>query len=361
MKFAFCIFNYFPLGGLQKDFLAVLTECQQRGHAVEVYTFSWQDKIPPGLTVHIIPCKKIRNHARAHYFSNYIQKKIKSSDYQVIIGFNKIRGLDIYFAGDSIYAHPKNLLQKLTPRYTIFKKLEKSIFNPTASTKILVLTPQQQQEYSDYYHTPASRFHCLLPGISPEFKKAPLYLDQRQQWREQFGLGEHDKMALMVASFFKTKGLDRALKAIACTNAHLFIVGGDKGASYTKLIKTLNIHQRVHFMGAQDNLLPFYISADILIHPARTEAAGKVLIEAIACGLTVLTTENCGYHFYVTQFNSGRVLPLPFNQVNFNHVLQDMLADINNHTNFSVPENFFNQASYVVEFIEQTCHEKRRA
>ncbi len=46
MKLALCLYKYFPYGGLQRDFLRILTECQQRGHAVDVYTSEWQGKSP---------------------------------------------------------------------------------------------------------------------------------------------------------------------------------------------------------------------------------------------------------------------------------------------------------------------------
>ena len=42
MKLALCLYKYFPYGGLQRDFLRILKECQSRGHEVSVYTSEWQ-------------------------------------------------------------------------------------------------------------------------------------------------------------------------------------------------------------------------------------------------------------------------------------------------------------------------------
>ena len=65
--------------------------------------------------------------------------------------------------------------------------------------------------------------------------------------------------------------------------------------------------------------------ADILIHPARVEAAGMVLLEAVIAGLPILTTENCGYAFHVKKAEAGIVLPMSFEQSVFNHALNEML------------------------------------
>jgi UDP-glucose:(heptosyl)LPS alpha-1,3-glucosyltransferase len=38
MQLAFCLYKYFPFGGLQRDFLRIALACQARGHAMRVYT-----------------------------------------------------------------------------------------------------------------------------------------------------------------------------------------------------------------------------------------------------------------------------------------------------------------------------------
>ena len=49
----------------------------------------------------------------------------------------------------------------------------------------------------------------------------------------------------------------------------------------------------------------FYHAADYLVHAARTENTGTVLIEAMICGLPVLVTGNCGFAFHVHDADAG--------------------------------------------------------
>ena len=68
-------------------------------------------------------------------------------------------------------------------------------------------------------------------------------------------------------------------------------------------------------------------AADVLMHPAYQEAAGIVLIEAIAAGLPVIVTAVCGYAHYVASADCGEVIQEPFSQEALNKALYRALND----------------------------------
>ena len=55
-------------------------------------------------------------------------------------------------------------------------------------------------------------------------------------------------------------------------------------------------------------------AADLLVHPARIETTGTVILEALVNGLPVVASGVCGYAEHVGQANAGAVLPEPFSQ-----------------------------------------------
>lgn len=67
------------------------------------------------------------------------------------------------------------------------------------------------------------------------------------------------------------------------------------------------------------------VGADVFAHPARSELAGLVLIEAMTAGLPVLVTDVCGYAPHIAQADAGVVLPAPYSQAEMNHALAQML------------------------------------
>jgi UDP-glucose:(heptosyl)LPS alpha-1,3-glucosyltransferase len=74
MTLAFCLFKYFPHGGLQRDMVRIAQECQRRGAAIRVYTLSWEGPIPEGFDVQIVPVKALSNHQGAKKFSQWVEK-----------------------------------------------------------------------------------------------------------------------------------------------------------------------------------------------------------------------------------------------------------------------------------------------
>ena len=64
-----------------------------------------------------------------------------------------------------------------------------------------------------------------------------------------------------------------------------------------------------------------------MLHPARLESAGSVLIEAMCCGLPMLTTNRCGYAEYVEASGGGVVLPEPFNLDHWVLALKKLLTE----------------------------------
>jgi UDP-glucose:(heptosyl)LPS alpha-1,3-glucosyltransferase len=154
----------------------------------------------------------------------------------------------------------------------------------------------------------------------------------RNNVRKEFGVAGDEFMLLMVGSGFATKGLDRSLAAIAglpeklrC-KTRLFVIGKGKTKSFEKKAQTLTVADRVIFLGGRDDVPRFMVGADLLLHPARSENTGTVLIEAMASGLPVLATDICGYAFHVRDAGAGLLVPSPFRQLVCNELLRRMIT-----------------------------------
>ncbi|WP_376789949.1 glycosyltransferase [Thermoflexus sp.] len=107
----------------------------------------------------------------------------------------------------------------------------------------------------------------------------------------------HRPHALFVGRLRYYKGLDTLLQALTrLPDLHATIVGtGPMERAWRTLARDLRVSDRVHFLGeVPDPKLPLiYHAADLFVLPAsaRAEAFGTVLLEAMAAGLPVVTTE----------------------------------------------------------------------
>jgi len=295
----------------------------------------WQgDKIPE-LPVTILPPSGWQNHTRIQNFVAELQKILPQKNYDRVVGFNKIPGLDIYYAADpclqSKLKDKNTAWIKMLPRYRVLLANEYAVFAPEQKTKILLIAEKQKTEFVKYYKTPTTRFYLLPPGINQDFIAPNNSAQIREQLRKKHQLTEDNFLLLFVGSGFKTKGLDRVLIGLAKLpssikqQVKLFIIGQDHEKDFFRQAKTLNIADKIQFLGGRSDVRDFMLAADLLVHPARSENTGTVLLEALASGLPVLTTDVCGYAHYIATANCGIVLPSPFEQNIFNQKIAEML------------------------------------
>lgn len=335
MKLAFTLIKYFPFGGLQRDFMRIAEVCLARGHQVDVFTPFWQGEVPSGLNVTVLKLRAFSNHRRRFALSREVHRRTRRGHYDAIVGFSKMPGLDIYYAGDSCFAErveAKPFWYPYTGRCRSYLALEQAVFSPQAPTQIMLLTEKDIKTYQRYYQTPLNRFHVLPPGIERDRIAPPDAIDIRRQLRSELGLNADTYMILMVGSGFRTKGTDRSMRAFAALpdrirgNAALVIIGKDNFRPFRRLAKRLRIENKILFFHGRDDIPRFLFSADLLLHPAYRETAGIVLIEAMAAGLPVLATDVCGYSTHIERADAGRLLASPFCQETLNRWLPEMLS-----------------------------------
>ncbi len=335
MKFAFCLFDFIPFGGMQDNLLRIAGECVKRGHQVDLFAHTWQGDFPKGFQVLLLPAHGWTNHGRGKSFAQRFNGIMSERRYNAIVGFNKMPGLDVYYAADTCFAAKalkKGPLYRLTTRYRTYLQLEQAVFHKDSKTHILLLAEREKHIFMDYYDTPQDRFHLLPPGIRRDRLAPSNAPDVRKQLCSELGVASDMNIVLMVGSRFKTKGVDRAIRAIASLLTELgqktilLIVGNDRPGPYERLAGRLGVTDKVYFVGGRDDVARFLCTADLLLHPAYLENTGTVLIEAMAAGLPVLASDVCGYGPYVERAGAGELIPSPFKQKTLNKMLASMLV-----------------------------------
>ncbi|MFV5215829.1 glycosyltransferase family 4 protein [Azonexus caeni] len=337
MQLAFCLYKYFPFGGLQRDFLRIALACQARGHAIRVYTLSWQGEVPAGFEVVTVPVRALTNARRYEKFSAWVGRDLVQRPAERVVGFNKMPGLDVYFAADPCYEEKaqtlRNPLYRLSGRYRHFAAYERAVFAPESRTEILMISQVQQPFFERHYATPKSRFHLLPPGIARDRRAPPEAPAIRAAFRAEFGLGDDDLLLLQIGSGFKTKGLDRSLQALAHLpedlrgRTRLIAIGQDEPSQFQRMAASLGLAGQVDILAGRDDIPRFLLGADLLVHPAYNENTGTVLLEALVAGLPVLCSAVCGYAHYIDEAAGGRVIPEPFAQATLDALLREMLVD----------------------------------
>jgi UDP-glucose:(heptosyl)LPS alpha-1,3-glucosyltransferase len=91
----------------------------------------------------------------------------------------------------------------------------------------------------------------------------------------------------------------------------LAVVGRDNPAPYRRLARRLRLADRVRFLGARDDVPSLYAAADVLAHPTWYDPCSRVVLEALVCGLPVVTTRFNGAAEVIEEGKHGVVIDSP--------------------------------------------------
>ena len=373
MNIVLALFRYFPYGGLSKDMLRIANALNLRGHKITICTESWYGEKPSNsLNIRIFKSSSLTNHGRAMDFISRLSSYFKNERPDLVIGFNKMPYLDIYFAADLCYMSVvddkycgiRRFLYNHSRRYKTYSLLESMVFSIKSKTRILFLDKTQVIDYRKWYEIPESKYIVLPPGVHKENKPRFYNREQKLACREKIGARITDFLFIQIGSDFYRKGLDRSIQAIASlpydirSKTKLVVVGKDNKEKFEQQIKKLSIGKNIIFLDDVQDASLLIATSDVLIHPARYENTGTAIVEALATGIPVIATTSCGFSHYVTEYQSGYVIEEPFEQQKLNArclSIMDKKEYEKFHSNSMQFNLHFNESSFidrVCEFVE---------
>ena len=150
---------------------------------------------------------------------------------------------------------------------------------------------------------------------------ARFYPVDRMAARSRYGLSDSAHVLVSVGALVERKGMHRVIDClpalITChPDLHYVIVGGGgpEGDMRTELdahVARLGLAERVHFLGAlpPDELKWALSAADVFVLATRNEGWANVFLEAMACGLPVVTTDVGGNAEVVCRAELGTIVP----------------------------------------------------
>lgn len=192
--------------------------------------------------------------------------------------------------------------------------------------RILVSSPAYRDS-SPYLRPLTDR--CTVVPIGIEFERfATPRPDEAVRWRARYP----GPLLLFVGRLRYYKGLNYLIAAMTEVPATLLIAGdGPEGPALRAQAQALGVAGRVHFLGdvADADLPGLYQAADGFILPSsrRSEAYGIALLEAMAAGVAVISTElGTGTSWLNRHGETGWVVP-PCDPAALAAALQALLAD----------------------------------
>jgi len=158
-------------------------------------------------------------------------------------------------------------------------------------------------------------------------------LRHRFQTRRSLGIGNHEKIVIVVANLIPYKGhhdFIEALKKVVVQipEVKVLLVGEDRGIQkdVEKQAEGLGIRTFIQFLGKREDVPCLLAAADLSVLPSHEEGFSNVILESMAAGLPVVATRVGGNSEAVVDEVSGWLVP-PRNSSLMAEKIVDILID----------------------------------
>jgi UDP-glucose:(heptosyl)LPS alpha-1,3-glucosyltransferase len=316
-RIALVIFRLEPAGGLEQHCLRLARILAERGAAVTLVTTRAPAATLDGVGLQLIAARGRSNHGRLAAFAADAARAI-AGRFNRSVAFHAIPGFDMIFCADPSRGAPPGL-RALLPRYRTYAELERAALAPGCAARMLTLSSAQRAAFLASHAVPPERLALLPPTVDARRARPAPDATARAAARAALELAGDAPVWLWIGLQPKTKGLDRALAALAAIPAARLVVSGldpkgAAGAAMVRLAARLGVANRVRWLGfaSEAQLGQAMAASDLLAHPSRADVTGTVILEAMANGLPVVTTAVCGYGEHVVKAGAGMVLAEPF-------------------------------------------------
>ena len=320
MRLAIIRQRYTPHGGAERFVEGALEALLERGVAISLYTRQW-----PNTRLQLIEpvlCNPfyIGRLWRDWSFARAVCGAVATKAPELVQSYERLLCCDVYRAGDGVHRvwldewlRDASAFQRWRVESNLYHRylldIERRLFASPWLRAVICNSKMVRDEIHERFGLSLEKLPVIYNAVdsavfSPELKQ------HRAAVRQKLGVPDTATVFLLVGSGYARKGVATAIQALTRLpgDTYLFVVGRDKSARpYKRLARHLGIARRVLLMGAQDDPRPFYGAADAFVLPTLYDPCPNAALEAMACGLPVVTSTKCGAAELVTENDAGLV------------------------------------------------------
>ncbi|MEO8134232.1 MAG: glycosyltransferase family 4 protein [Betaproteobacteria bacterium] len=298
--------RYTPYGGAERFVADALKALQHEGTALTLYTRAW-----PGGDGGFAPvvCNPfyLGSVWRDWGFARSVRAQWAQRRPDLIQSHERIAGCDVFRAGDGV--HRVWLTERargmgpwarlglaLNPyhRYTLVA--EARLFADPALRAVICNSVLVRDQIRALFGVAGSKLHVVRNAVDTA-RFSPTLRDRRDSVRAALGIPAAVTVFMLVGSGYYRKGVAQAIAALAALpgDAWLVVAGKEKNmARYQRLAQRAGLNGRVRLLGAQPDVGPLLGASDVFVLPTLYDPLPNACLEAMAAGLPVITSTQCG-------------------------------------------------------------------
>jgi UDP-glucose:(heptosyl)LPS alpha-1,3-glucosyltransferase len=317
-RVAFVRSRYDPAGGAERFVEGAMAALRSEGAQLTLVTRRWP--AGDGSAIVVDPFH-VGSLWRDLGFARAVCRELARRRFDIVQSHERIPCCDVYRAGDGVHARwleerarvqapLARAMTRASPHHRYLLAAEHALFTRPALKAVICNSEMVRREIMERFATPAAKLVLIRNAVDGERFHPGLRAGMRDAVRQQLAIPSHARVALLVGSGFERKGVDALLAALARCDASTWglVVGRDRHARRAlERATALGIGDRVRLVGAVADVRPYYAAADLFVLPALYDPCPNAALEAMACGLPVVTTPTCGAAELLVENESGFV------------------------------------------------------
>lgn len=309
MRLALIRAKYNPFGGAERflnDAVAALA-ASDLNVVPTLFTRAWPAQASATLSHRIINPRYVTPSGRDRSFGQAVCNALSAEQFDLVQSYERIACCDIYHAVDGVHAEWLRQRRRIlggarafgvaiNPRHRYVLAAERAMFLSPRFKAAICISVMVKNDILRHFDIDPAKLYVIYSGVDTE-KFSPNLRDEfREVTRKKLSIPTDAPVAVFVGSGFERKGLAGFLRALALNkNLYGIVAGKDKhSAHYQVLAQKLGLADRVHFTGGVADTRPYYVAGDVFVLPTLYEPFGLVCLEALACGLPVVTSTSAG-------------------------------------------------------------------
>ena len=251
---------------------------------------------------------------------------MNQSDYDLVYGLGKTWTQDLIRLGFGLHStylkqaakFSRSPLEVMLGRDYLVNKVELAIERKAFASKrlkaVITNSAMVKQDVIEQYNFPEQNIHVIYNGVDLERFTPDNKNRYREATRRELGLSADDFVLLFLGTNYGRKGLDRLILALPeivkiYPEVKVLVVGyGHRIEEFRSMATKHNVEQHLVFVGGRRDIEAMYTASDLFVLPTRFDPFANTSIEALACGLPIITTKENGAHEVVENRKDGSVL-----------------------------------------------------
>ncbi len=312
-------------GGAERYAVTLSRALAQRGHDVHVFAGIVEPGQHAGITLHPVPFLRKPSALKNASFQKNSRRLVAAETFDIVHGLSQVFPQDVYRVGEPLHMHwllqrtgsrLHRLVKYCSPRHQVILTIERHIFMPDNYRRIIVNSRLCRQQVIDYYGVPEKKIRLVYNGVDPAAFSFDTTGRTRTVAREKLGIAPAEFILLFAGNDFKRKGLIHALQTTrrlreSGYRVRLAVAGRGSARSAQRSAAACGAADAVLFLGSVGSMRDLYHAADLLLLPSLYDPFSNVCLEAMACGLPVVTARSNGACEIIDSGISGIVVDTP--------------------------------------------------